>query len=92
MEGVVAKRCLRQSSINKNQYNIKNVSRKDTYNSVYNKNILELFGFSPLGYLKVPAFYLIPQIPKKNKSWVLKKSMVCLGKSLWSMICSKMIY
>ena len=40
MEGVVAKRCLRQSSINKNQYNIKNVSRKDTYNSVYNKNIL----------------------------------------------------
>lgn len=40
MEGIVAKRCLRQNSLGK-QYNYvrKDTSRKDTYSSVYKKNM-----------------------------------------------------
>lgn len=40
MEGVVAKRCLRQSSLySSNDYAWKNRSMKDTYNNVYRKNL-----------------------------------------------------
>jgi len=40
MEGVVAKRCLRQSSLNSsNNYTWQNRSPKETYNNVYKKNL-----------------------------------------------------
>lgn len=39
MEGVVAKRCLRQSSLNSSNSTWKNRSAKETYNNVYRKNI-----------------------------------------------------
>jgi len=60
MEGVVAKRCLRQSSINSsNNYTWQNRSAKETYNNVYRKNL-----------------YVSKKLNKedtKNKSFIEKK-------------------